>query len=240
MKKRSLKQTLIDYYEHPRKFFILFFFIIIELISYPLFMNTPIAGIIFNIASTLVLMAAITAVGYTPTTFRLALVLGGFAFFGIWYLLIFEGSAWSGIVGKAAYISRALFEFMVLILILKKIMKVKEITLDTIFGAINVYLLMGMSFAMIYGLIVAIDPGAIIYDGHGIESEAFPLFSLIYYSFVTLTTLGYGDILPVSPMAKTVAYLEAVFGVMYMAILVASLVSIYISKGISRSSSNDN
>ena len=240
MKKRILRQTLIDYYRHPRKFLILFLFIIIELISYPLLMHTAMSGIVFNITSTLVLVAAITAVGYTKTTFRLALILGGFAFLGIWYLLVFEGSAWSGIVGKAAYISRALFEFMVLILILKKIMKVKEITLDTIFGAVNVYLLMGMSFAMIYGLIVSIDPGAIVYGGHGIESEANPLFSLMYYSFVTLTTLGYGDILPISPMAKTVAYLEAVFGVMYMAILVASLVSIYISKGISRSSNNDN
>ena len=62
MKKRSLKQTLIYYYEHPRKFLILFLFILVELISYPLFMNIAMSGIIFNIASTFVLLAAITAV----------------------------------------------------------------------------------------------------------------------------------------------------------------------------------
>ena len=52
----------------------------------------------------------------------------------------------------------------------------------------------------------------------------------LYFSFVTMTTLGYGDILPVSATARSLAYLQAIFGQFYIAVLVAGLVSVYVSK----------
>ena len=58
--------------------------------------------------------------------------------------------------------------------------------------------------------------------------------SMLYYSFVTLTTLGYGDISPVSHVAHALSYLEAVAGVMYMAILVASLIGSFAASAASR------
>ena len=76
-------------------------------------------------------------------------------------------------------------------------------------------------WAIVFKFLTLVDPGAF----NGLDGGSDQSFlQLLYYSFVTLTTLGYGDISPVSPVARALAYLEAVSGVMYVAILVASLV----------------
>lgn len=95
---------------------------------------------------------------------------------------------------------------------------------NKIVGAICIYLLMGLVWALSYLLIAQATPGAF----NGLEQlpwyENFADVS--YYSYVTLTTLGYGDISPVAPVARFLVYMEAIVGVFYMAILVASLIGI--------------
>ncbi len=95
-------------------------------------------------------------------------------------------------------------------------------------GAVCVYLLMGLIWALLYLLIAQTIPGAF----SGLEQlNWYENFSAVaYYSFVTLTTLGYGDITPVAPLARFLAYMEAVAGVFYMAILVASLIGVAINR----------
>jgi voltage-gated potassium channel Kch len=99
---------------------------------------------------------------------------------------------------------------------------------NKIVGAICIYLLMGLVWALSYLLIAQAIPNAF----NGLEQ--LPWYNnfadAAYYSFVTLTTLGYGDISPVAPIARFLVYMEAIFGVFYMAILVASLVGISASK----------
>ena len=67
---------------------------------------------------------------------------------------------------------------------------------------------------------------------HGLTSTAIgaPFSELMYFSFVTITTLGYGDLIPVKPLARTVAFLEAIIGQFYVAVLVAWLVGMYLSE----------
>lgn len=95
---------------------------------------------------------------------------------------------------------------------------------NKIVGAICIYLLMGLIWALSYLLIAQAIPGAF----NGLEQlpwyENFADVS--YYSYVTLTTLGYGDISPVAPVARFLVYMEAIVGVFYIAILVASLIGI--------------
>ena len=95
---------------------------------------------------------------------------------------------------------------------------------NKIVGAICIYLLMGLIWAMSYLLIAQTVPGAF----NGLEQVPWHdnFSDAAYYSFVTLTTLGYGDISPVAPIARFLVYMEAIFGVFYMAILVASLIGI--------------
>lgn len=95
---------------------------------------------------------------------------------------------------------------------------------NKIVGAICIYLLLGFIWAMLYLFIAELTPSA--FKGFEQGSWHDNLFHALYFSFVTLTTLGYGDITPVLPVARFLAFMEAIVGVFYTAILVASLVGV--------------
>jgi hypothetical protein len=99
------------------------------------------------------------------------------------------------------------------------------VTDDRIFVSVSLYLLLGMLWFSLYNLLEAIHPGSFALQSTPLSS--LPRGTLIYLSLATLTTLGYGDIVPVTPIARMVAALEAVAGVLYIAITVARLVSGY-------------
>lgn len=99
---------------------------------------------------------------------------------------------------------------------------------NKIVGAICIYLLMGLIWSMMYLFVAQIIPGAFNGIDQVIWYENFG--EVAYYSFVTLTTLGYGDITPVAPVAKFLVYMQAVVGVFYMAVLVASLIGVSINE----------
>lgn len=124
----------------------------------------------------------------------------------------------------------AIFGFLLIAITftLKQVAFGTEITFNRLVGAVCVYLLLGTIWALVYSLIGRLAPGSFtglsLHDGRGWDSE------WLYFSFVTMTTLGYGDISPVSATARALAYVQAIFGQFYIAILVAGLVSGYISK----------
>jgi hypothetical protein len=115
----------------------------------------------------------------------------------------------------------------------KQVLYSTVVDFNRIIGAICIYLLMGVIWAMMYLFIAQFLPGSF----NGIDQQLwYDNFSdVAYYSFVTLTTLGYGDITPVAPIARFLVYMEAVVGVFYMAILVASLVGVGISESQNKS-----
>ena len=94
---------------------------------------------------------------------------------------------------------------------------------ETLYAALGTYLLAGIFFGQVYWSIERIHAGSFA------GPDGFSELIAIYYSFVTLATLGYGDITPVNPIARTLVYLEAVVGQLYVAVLIASLVSRYIA-----------
>jgi hypothetical protein len=101
------------------------------------------------------------------------------------------------------------------------------VTRHRIQGAIAAYLLLGVAWAHAYLLVAQSRPGA--FSGAVTVDQGARAF--VYFSFVTLTTVGYGDILPVHPAARSLAMLEAVTGPLYLAILVARLVSQAVASG---------
>lgn len=102
---------------------------------------------------------------------------------------------------------------------------------NKVVGSIALFLLLGLQWALVYLLILAFSPSAF----GGIEQVPWGqnFSQMVYFSFVTLTTLGYGDISPDKPFAQVVVYLEAIAGVFYMAIVVASLVSAGLAQKVS-------
>jgi voltage-gated potassium channel len=110
----------------------------------------------------------------------------------------------------------------------KQVFFTTVVDVNRIVGAICIYLLMGLIWALMYMFIAQAIPGAF----NGVDQLVWydNFANIAYYSFVTLTTLGYGDISPVAPIARFLVYMEAIVGVFYMAILVASLIGVGINE----------
>jgi hypothetical protein len=120
--------------------------------------------------------------------------------------------------------------------ILSAILRNSQVTLETLKAAICVYLLFGLVWVFLFALIDEVHPHSFrvrriestgSFD-HPPVSESFP--RLIYFSYATLTTLGYGDILPVSGPAQAFSYLEAIVGQLYLTVLIARLVGMHITQ----------
>jgi hypothetical protein len=126
-----------------------------------------------------------------------------------------------------AYMVASLF-FMDMIYLISRSVLIEEtqVTGETIWAAINIYLLFGMMFAFLYSAVLALNSGA--FAGGILENDKQDITQyMVYYSFVTMTTLGYGDITPKVHVAATLAYVQALVGQLYVAILIARLVSMY-------------
>jgi len=110
--------------------------------------------------------------------------------------------------------------------VIRHLFKKQEVDTDTILSAASAYLMIGLTFAVVYMLLETAHTGSFVVNN--VTDHAWDEF--FYFSMVTLTTLGYGDIAPATPHARSVATLEATTGVLYMAVLLARLVSEYSSK----------
>jgi hypothetical protein len=128
------------------------------------------------------------------------------------------------------------FIFLVFLIwnLLRDLSRSDRATGERIFGALCAYMFIGLLFALVFAHMEYRDPGAFaISDAllaeHGSEeANLYPVFT--YYSFVTLTTLGYGDITPVAEHARTLAWLEALLGQLYLAVMVAGFVAAHITE----------
>jgi len=119
-----------------------------------------------------------------------------------------------------------LFFALITIITLASTLKHQPVTVNTLYGAICAYLLIGLTSSFIYQLIFTLNPNAFTQ----MTASAIDNTHFIYYSFVTLTTLGYGDTTPTSSIAQLVSWIEAVTGQVYLTMLIAELVGSYISQ----------
>ena len=125
----------------------------------------------------------------------------------------------------AIQIIYALFFSSAALLILRRILQASRITMDIVRGGVCVYLLLGYFWALLYGIVYTLDANAFSSE---LVTEASYL-NMFYFSFVTLTTLGFGDIVPVNEIASVLTVLEALVGQIYPAIFIALLVSGYLA-----------
>jgi hypothetical protein len=125
----------------------------------------------------------------------------------------------------------AFLTFLALVL-LTQVLRDPVITSDTLVGAICVYFLMGVAWGAAYTFVDLTSPGAFrvspdLAAAAGWSTRSTPVTPLLtYYSFATLSTLGYGDMSPLAPAARSLSILEGMSGPLYLAILIAHLVSL--------------
>lgn len=124
----------------------------------------------------------------------------------------------------------AFLAFLVVVILLF-IFGEHEVTTNVIYASIVVYLLIAIMWAFVYSVLESIQPGSFTI-GEGQIDIGKRLY--IYYSFVTITTLGYGDITPTTDLANSFSFLEAITGQLYLTILIARLVGIQIAQSMNR------
>ncbi|MCP4071735.1 MAG: two pore domain potassium channel family protein [Hyphomicrobiales bacterium] len=122
------------------------------------------------------------------------------------------------------------FVLIIIIAMLKDMFSSSEIDLLLIVGAIVLYLLIGQLWGFIYLAIEQFSAGSFTFDLEHTAGLKDQIGIFMYFSIATLTTLGYGDIAPVSPPARSLAAMEAVAGQLYLTVLVARLVGMHIAQ----------
>ncbi len=174
------------------------------------------------------LILASLSLGTTQKHRRMAWMLGGPAVL----LQVVAYSSPTRLSLLIAALSTQILLVFVIVVVYRTVLAPGSVTVDKLAAAVNVYLLLGLAWAIAYGLIAAFN-----YDAFSAAQVEFQTleeyvhfgaeFVFIYYSFVTLTTLGYGDILPITPAAQTAAWMEAVIGQLFVAVTLARLVGMF-------------
>lgn len=151
--------------------------------------------------------------------------------------VLFLLTRWSGILLRiddlyplSAILGVAFFGYVAVVLIRHIFLASQRVDTDLIYGAISVYLLIGVTFGFVYVCLAAWAPGSFVGIEYDLTAPHEVVRDFNYFSFVTLTTLGYGDITPQSYQAGVLAYLEAIIGQVYLTVLVARLVGMHIAQ----------
>jgi len=169
-----------------------------------------------------ILISGVYAVSDRKRHPLLAVLLGSFLLGLVWVTHFLRTPA----VTLASNIIWTLFFAYSIVTILSFIFRQKKVTPDVISAAIVAYMLMGLMWSGIFSAMDILQPDSFAI-AHGEMEDSRLTFA--YYSFVTLTTLGYGDITPLSDQARSYAILEAIIGQIYLTVLVARLVGLHIS-----------
>jgi len=137
------------------------------------------------------------------------------------------GAGWSA--GVLILVDCVYVAFLMLFLhyLFRALFNEKKVTSDSIKGGICIYFLLGVLWGVIYRILGFFDPSAFLFQAHAARN-------LFYFSYVTLTTVGYGDIVPVSLLAQTLAFMEAVTGQIFLAVFIARLMGLHIAHVINR------
>lgn len=140
-----------------------------------------------------------------------------------WIALLFE----SGHVDMGAMVMTAIWLAVAVGTVTRALFEQEDADTNLILAAVVVYLLAAVTFAQVFEILELIQPGSF----SGVPDGGHPRElgnALLYFSFVCITTMGYGDILPISELARPLAVLEGVFGTLYLAVMIARLVGLHI------------
>lgn len=209
----------------PAKFTVLLLVLLLQIFL------TPIAGKmiflqqILYFYTYLVLLSAVTAIveDKVKLAFFITFYITSFAssvmFFKLKYLY------WLAISEASDMMMIAITIWGILIFMSRQ----KKVTSDLISGAICVYMLCGLLWANGYSLCMLNDSSAI--SGIDLSSSIFTIRNLlVYFSYVTMMTIGYGDMLPVTAMARSLVMLQGLFGQMYLAVFVAGIIGMFLAQ----------
>ena len=175
---------------------------------------------------TLVMLSAVLAIGAGRRTLVWAIVLVIPAVAGRWAHHVapdqfpLQFAVGAGLV----------FLLFVVVNLLGFILRAPRVTSEVLCAGVATYLMLGLLWGLAYLLVNRLAPGSFVFTVGPIAKQSMVGFNGLYFSFITLSTVGYGDIVPVSPAARMLAMTEAMTGTIYLAVLISRLVALYSSE----------
>jgi hypothetical protein len=202
------------------------FFIAVVLLStiYPLFTGSAIGIIALHGLISMVLTTGIYVVSCNRRWVIFGAVLGIVALIATWLNL---AASQIPLFGMIWIISQLMFYAFVVFCILRQIIRSHQVTSATILGAISVYFLIAIFWAMLFYLLEILQPGSFVVAGDR-QTPIDPNI-LIYFAQITITSVGYGEVLPTTAIARSLAAILAMTGQLYLTVLIAILIGIYLS-----------
>ena len=214
----------------PGRFSALLAAMLLLFVVQPFFEEHWLALTLLNIFVSGIMLSSIYAVSQKKRDLLIACILALPALIGRWFSLF---TADRGIFFVSTVFALSFFVFTAAI-ILSHVVRARRVTADTISAALCSYLLIGMVWAVLYTVIEFLHPGSFSLPPRQPVSAdedfllKFQFSHFVYFSFVTLTSTGFGDITPLTDPARTFSMLEAIIGQFYIAVLISRLVGLYI------------
>ena len=173
----------------------------------------------------LVLLAGVVAVADSNRVLVIAIVLAIPAIAGRWM-----NHFWPDLVPPHVFLTAGLILIAFVVAnLLRFVLRAPSVNADVLCASISAYLMLGLMWTLAYWLVDQLTPGgAFSFNTNG-GTRSINGFTGFYFSFITLSTVGYGDITPVSRIARWLAAMEAMTGLLYVAVLIARLVALYSS-----------
>jgi hypothetical protein len=227
MKTVAMKTIVKQYWLRGDRFLVLLILLVGTMLLVPMVGSPLVQKILWDACLTLVFVAAALANRHRQRIFTTAVVLAVIAIALAWSRLVTD-YAELRVLGLVADV---VFFAFTAVMILAAVVRDRMGSTQAISGAVCVYLLLGLGWAHGYLLIEQAESEPFRFTERRVDSadasgdQRTALSQMIYYSFVTMTTLGYGDVTPRTPLAQTVTWMQAVTGQLFLAVLIARLVS---------------
>jgi len=180
-------------------------------------------ALIVSALLSLVLLSAVLAVASRGRTLTIALLLAIPAVAGRW-INHFQPHLVPSAIFLVAGIGLVTF---VVVNLLRFVLRASSVDGEVFCASVSAYLMLGLIWTIAYWLVEQLTPGAFAFNTTTGTKETMEGFNAFYFSFITLSTVGYGDITPVSKVARMLAATEAMTGLLYVAVLIARLVGLY-------------
>lgn len=204
--------------------------LILMLIVFPVLDHSVAGRVGLGVLNTAILAAAAHSASGSRRTLFIALSFAVPTLFLQWGHIV--GHHFS--VGLALVVTMMVFYMFTIAHSLVYLLRPGAVSGNKIHAAIAAYIMMGLLWSFIFALIDALAPGSFDFMGESDEHNPLDWREFMFFSFVTLTTTGYGDIVPVSRAAQAAAILEQLAGTFYIAILIARLAGLYEPRSASR------
>ena len=208
--------------------------IVLWIVATPFIDSLPYGDLIGAALLTLVLLSAVLVVGTNRRERVIAVVLVIPAIAGKWV-----NHLWPDAMPTAFFlIAGMLFVAFVVVTLFHFILTAPQINSEVLCAAASNYLMIGILWTFAYLLLADLQPDSFVFPVGLASQRLMDSFSALYFSFVTLSTLGFGDIVPVSKVARMLSIVEAMTGMFYVTFLIARLVALYSAEGIRKRSNS--